>query len=60
MIFRDASRVKEYRDDKLWPDERIAPEEIIDFAADSRVRMIRRKRIASNFVAQLPTMSPSG
>jgi hypothetical protein len=37
MIFRDASRVKEYRDIKLWPDERIAPEEIIDFfAADSR------------------------
>jgi len=37
MIFRDASRVKEYRDIKLWPDKRIAPEEIIDFfEAESR------------------------
>ncbi|MEC8025251.1 MAG: N-acetylmuramoyl-L-alanine amidase [Myxococcota bacterium] len=37
MIFRDASRVKPYRNIKLWPDERIAPDDIIDFfAAESR------------------------
>jgi len=35
LIFRDAARYKPYRGIQLWPDERIDPDEIIEFYASS-------------------------